>query len=129
MAQQNAQLRAQQGALTQGYQPPPSSSTPGATAPAPARAVGGGLYPSLDDYMGLELTHYRPVSTIIMCTSTNSVVFETKVLNTCFAIACERHKVNINTGVSITLYVLITDYESFVNIYLRCIMCILVRDL
>lgn len=73
MAQHNAQHHAQQAAITQGYQPPPSSSTPGATVPPPAPATGGGLYPSLDDYMGLELTHYRPVSTIYVQTQSSYV--------------------------------------------------------
>lgn len=51
---QASQQQPQQAAVTQGYQPPPTSST----APAP-----GGLYPSLEDeYMGLQLTQYRPVS-------------------------------------------------------------------
>ncbi len=55
---QAAQQQPQPAAITQGYQPPPSSSTPG---PAPAQA--GGLYPSLEDeYMGLQLTQYRQVS-------------------------------------------------------------------
>lgn len=56
MAKAQAQQQGQQPAITQGqgYQPPPSSSTPG---PSPAA---GGLYPSLEDeYMGLQLTQYR----------------------------------------------------------------------
>ena len=31
-------------------------------APVPVPTGGGGLYPSLDDYMGLNITHYNPVS-------------------------------------------------------------------
>ena len=54
---QVSQQRAQQAAITQGYQPPPTSSTPGSSS---SPAVGG-LYPSLEDeYMGLQLTQYRP---------------------------------------------------------------------
>ena len=33
-----------------------------APAPVPVPTGGGGLYPSLDDYMGLNITHYNPVS-------------------------------------------------------------------
>ncbi len=50
------------------YQPPPISATPGATATtvvAVSGAVSGGLYPSLEDYMGLELSRYVPVSVTI----------------------------------------------------------------
>ena len=35
---------------------------PKPTAPVPMPTGGGGLYPSLDDYMGLNITHYNPVS-------------------------------------------------------------------
>lgn len=57
---QTAQQHGQQAAITQGYQPPPTSTTPGPSAPA---AAAGGLYPNLEDeYMGLQLTQYRPVS-------------------------------------------------------------------
>ena len=31
-------------------------------APVPVPTGRGGLYPSLDDYMGLNITHYNPVS-------------------------------------------------------------------
>lgn len=58
---QVAQQRAvPQPAIAQGYQPPPSSSTPGPVPPSAPAAHGGSLYPSLEDYMGLALTHYRP---------------------------------------------------------------------
>jgi hypothetical protein len=53
---QASQQQAQQAAVTQGYQPPPEATTSAAAAPS-------GLYPSLEDeYMGLQLTQYRPVS-------------------------------------------------------------------
>lgn len=51
-ATQQAQTRPQ---ITSGATPHP------ATATAPT-ATGGGLYPSLGDYMGLDLKHYTPVS-------------------------------------------------------------------
>ncbi len=65
---QLAQQRQQGGPPPAGpsapYQPPHISATPGPAATAVV-AVGGGLYPSLDDYMGLELSRYNPVSELL----------------------------------------------------------------
>lgn len=47
-------------------QPHPQAQRPPVTAPPPSGqvvhvATGGGLYPSLEDYMGLDIKHYTPV--------------------------------------------------------------------
>lgn len=68
MAQQRQQAGPSPAVPSAPYQPPPSSSTPGATATTVVAVTGGGLYPSLEDYMGLELSRYAPVSvTITYC--------------------------------------------------------------
>ena len=47
-------------AAPQPYQPPAQATSPGgATVVAVSSGGGVGLYPSLDDYMGLNLTQYQ----------------------------------------------------------------------
>lgn len=67
-----AQVAAQQAAgpqravAPQPYQPPAQATTPG-TVVAVSSSGSVGLYPSLEDYMGLNLAHYQVSSCVCVC--------------------------------------------------------------
>ena len=68
-----------QGQVGQAYQPPVQAATPG-----PVNYVS--LYPSLEDeYMGLQLTGYRPVSLRTSTTPTHTTIHNVHTY-TCFVV-------------------------------------------
>ena len=107
-AQAAQQRAAHPPAITQGgqpYQPPAQAATPGPVSYA-------GLYPSLEDeYMGLQLTGYRPVSVssytnmhIYTYTHVSTFSLNSVYLNYVHGMICKLH-------VHVILYWLFWEYE------------------